>query len=42
MPKRVRMVLSSMWVLGFRVGVFMIVFDYIKSDFSEKVSLIRF
>ena len=42
MPKTVKLVLSSMWVLGFRLWVCMIVFDYIWPDFSEKVDLVGF
>ena len=42
MPRKVRLVLSSMWVLGFRVWVFMIVFDYIWPYISGKDDLVRF
>ena len=42
MPKKVSLVLFSMRVLGFRVWIFMIVFDYIWSDFSEKIDWVRF
>ena len=40
MPRKVRLVSPSMWVLG--LGVFLIVLDFIWPDIGEKVDLVRF
>ena len=42
MPRKVRLVLSSMWILGFRVWAFVIIFDYIWPNIGDMVDLIRF